>query len=347
LYHHRKLLESEKISATLNVFLDVYFGFRMQQEFAHRRLFDVPHPRRSPLQFLQIRESEVMILPRYRLIYGTLARPQPAVFIFMLVTEHFHSLKLVIDISDKVEHSQEMIAQLTPVQAPVFASWNRSYLLLDRPRMTVSLIENCVLSQKLRIQTETNLIAFFDGDSIVYCPTRSTVATEKRHLCETKVPITHLAANPQFRVFALATMDGAVGAYSLRSGQLVVQSSLNQEITHLIITEMLGFIVAFGDGRISLLSVNGELIKTVDFLPRVLQVYQFHAFNGFDFVAFETEDHQVGFFEAFFPENIVIFCQLNEGTVQIAYAQILTAFLLLLEGGTLKIVGQSININPV
>jgi hypothetical protein len=71
------------------------------------------------------------------------------------------------------------------------------------------------------------------------------------------------------------------------------------------------------------------------------------AFNGFDFVVFETKEHQIGFFEAFFPENVVIFCQVDRPTVQIVYTQILTAFLLLLEGGMLKVVGQTIYMNPV
>jgi hypothetical protein len=213
--------------------------------------------------------------------------------------------------------------------------------------MSVSIVDICVLSRRLRIQTATDHIGFSHQNSLHYCPTRSEVATKDGLLCETRSPVARLAANPQFRVFALAMTDGSVGAYSIHSGQPVLQSMLNQEITHLIITEMLGFIVAFSAGNISVLSVDGELIKTVTFLPAVARVYQFSAFNGFDFIAFETQEHQIGFFEAFFPENVLMFYQVEEATVQIAYAQVLTAFIFLLEGGALKIVGQSITINPV
>jgi hypothetical protein len=50
-------------------------------------------------------------------------------------------------------------------------------------------------------------------------------------------------------------------------------------------------------------------------------------------VLFRSEAHHIGFFEAFFLENVVIFSQVEEKTVQIASAQALTAFLVLLEGG--------------
>jgi hypothetical protein len=148
------------------------------------------------------------------------------------------------------------------------------------------------------------------------------------------------------RVFALATIDGAVAAYALHSGRRVLGANLGHSVAHLIITHTLGFIVAFGDESIALLSVNGELIKAVAFPSKIERVYQFTAFNGFDFVVFETDQRQIGFFEAFFPENIVIFCQVEERTVCVAYAQVITAFVLLLEDGTLKIVGQQIAINP-
>jgi hypothetical protein len=76
------------------------------------------------------------------------------------------------------------------------------------------LLNNCVLIQQFIIQTETNHITFSDVDSIIYCPTQSTVASQNGILCECQSPISIIVANPQFHVFAVATIDGIVAVYS-------------------------------------------------------------------------------------------------------------------------------------
>jgi hypothetical protein len=76
------------------------------------------------------------------------------------------------------------------------------------------------------------------------------------------------------------------------------------------------------------------------------KVYRFSSVSDFDYIAFETYDMRIGFFEAFYPENVVILGDIEEPTVQITYAPILTAFLVLGESGKMRTVVQSIEINP-
>jgi hypothetical protein len=321
----------------------------MQQEVAHRRLFDHPHPRRSRAPFHAASEAEIALFGGSRLCHAWVVRQVPDTLGLTVVGRSLCVAHLAFELGSTVRHSHEIAGQLPRARAPVFASWVSSLLSLDRDAMAVTIFEDSEVTQRFFLQTETDLIAFAETDSVIFCPTTTAVAIVGRSkpLCETQSPIVLLAVSPLVWIFALATLDGAVAAYSLHSGRRVLDSHLGYSVTHLVITRTLGFIVAFGYENISILSVNAELIKSVGFPSRVVKVYEFTAFNGFDFVAFETEQHQIGFFEAFFPDNIVIFCQVAEPTVCIAYAELITAFVLVLEDGTVKIVGQKITINAV
>jgi hypothetical protein len=103
----------------------------MQEKFAHRKLFDRPHPRRSSLPFHTMRDLETVVISGVRLIYGTLARLQPAIFTFGLIATHFQSIRLIIDISDTIRSSQEAISQLPIVKSLTFTFWCRSLFMFD------------------------------------------------------------------------------------------------------------------------------------------------------------------------------------------------------------------------
>jgi hypothetical protein len=95
------------------------------------------------------------------------------------------------------------------------------------------------------------------------------------------------------------------------------------------------------------LTLNGELIKTVPFEKKILEVFTVSSMDDFDFVVVQTENFEVGFFEAFFPENFVVFPTVREEVVSVVYSETALAFLVITRRGSLRVVPQSLKINPV
>jgi hypothetical protein len=345
-YRHRKRLESAAIGSSLNVFFDAYFGFRMQ-DIAHRRLFDSPHPHRPPPKFIVARELEMTIgILKGKIVSANVYRSQRSTFVFLIISDAFQSIRLTVDITTGIRRTEELGPILPTCAWPVFASCEKLFAVLDRQQMCLHLVDD-VTTRRLFLETDNDIIQFFDSDSVLYCPNRSAIASRDGVLIQTRSPVTHLATNVEFKIFAVATRDGYVASYSFPSGHVIIESDIGVDVTHLIVTEKLGLIVAFGGAKVSVLSVDGHFIKSAPFPQTVARAYSFSSFSDFDFIAFETEEHQLGFFEAFYPENSVIFCQLDQPAVQVVYADALTSFLVLLESGLLRVVPTSIDLNRV
>jgi hypothetical protein len=102
-----------------------------------------------------------------------------------------------------------------------------------------------------------------------------------------------IATNFEFRTFAVATCDGAVAAYSYPSVNGIVETDFGVEVNNLIVTEKLGLIIAFEGAKVAVLSPDGQFVKSAPFPQTVVRVYQFTSFSDLDFVAFETEEHQL------------------------------------------------------
>jgi hypothetical protein len=277
-------------------------------------------------------------------LYAHVHLPQRSTFVFLIIGDTFQTIRVTVDITTEIRRTEQSGPALRPCPSPVFAAFAKQFAVLDRPRMSLSVFDEFV-SRRLFLETDNDIFQFIDHENFLYCPTRSVIATHDRVLAQTRSPITHVATNFEFRTFAVSTRDGTVGVYSFPSGNCIIESALGVDVNHLIVTEKLGLVVAFGEGKVSVLSADGQLVKTALFPQNIPRIYQFASFNDFDFIVFETEEHQLGFFEAFYPENIAIFCQLNEGTVQVVYAQTITAFLVLLESGILRVVPQDIKLN--
>jgi hypothetical protein len=259
-------------------------------------------------------------------------------------------VRLVLDAASGLRCTEVLGAQLQTGANPIFAFWKRDLVVFDKASMSAIVYEDGDSTQRFILQCHTSLVQCAGSGSVLFCPTRSSVAIhlksdELQQLCYTRAPIVRLAINPPYRVFAVATADGTVAAYSVRTGDMVLGAQVNGEVAHLIITEKFAFILAIMNDAIALLSVDAELIKTVPVRIRMSKVYQFTSVSDFDYVAFETYDSKIGFFEAFYPENVVMLGDIEEPTVQITYTPILAAFLVLGESGKMKTIVQSIEIN--
>jgi hypothetical protein len=198
---------------------------------------------------------------------------------------------------------------------------------------------------------ETDFVWCLGGGDVLYCPTATTVAVRSadgarnKELCFTLSPIQCLAANPLFRTFVVATLDGTVSAHSLVNGRHVVQNKLSG-IVGLVLTLRICLVVVFREANVSVLNVSGEMMKTVEFSRRIVTAFAVSSAGDIDFVVVQTDGLQLGFFEAFYPETFVELATLHERVVCATYSQPLRAFLVVTESGVLRVMRHSLDINP-
>jgi hypothetical protein len=156
-----------------------------------------------------------------------------------------------------------------------------------------------------------------------------------------------MAVSPYFKMFALATLDGRVTVYSLRSGKKVSSVPFQKEVLELIATPKLGFIVVFMEGEVTLMNVNGDVMKNVVFEKVVKKVFTFASEHDLDFVIVQTMDNELGFFEAFYPENFVLFASVQEEVVWAVHSAAITSFLVVTRTGSLRVIPQALRINQL
>jgi hypothetical protein len=88
------------------------------------------------------------------------------------------------------------------------------------------------------------------------------------------------------------------------------------------------------------------MIKAVEVGVKVMSLWQFALLTDFDYIVFQDDDGKIGFFEAFYPENVVVIGDVGERAAVVTYAEAAGAFLVVLESGKLRMIAQAKDINP-
>lgn len=353
-YKHRKALESEQVSKKLHVFIDRFFGCNMKNDFPHRKLFTKSHEHKVIPQFRCESRKKLHIFKDKTIVYATLTSALPGDIEVNALSSDGQSYLLNFKLDEQITVTGNSVEKDLPTSGSVISSANRYVLLFDKSRFEATLLKRGKLDHVVKIPSETELATCYDFGWVLYCLNRTSIWLRTdaflKALHHFSSPVRFAVPSPAFKICVVATLDGHVFVYSMNNESTVKTATFDEEITHVVITERFGFIVVFTQSTVNLLSVNGDLIKTVPFRFSVAKAFAFASFSDFDYVVVETEERELAVFEAFYPDKVVVLGQVDEDIVGVFYAQMKTAFIVIMKSGTINIIPDTskfINVNCV
>ena len=293
----------------------------------HKQLFQKQHPLRQivthPLlkntsRQLQSQTSKISFITSFMLPHGKYA------LVFVLQSGNITYLEAAIDRDLKIDAlaSYDSIPISTN---SAFASSNKGSVLYTQEEKKVLVLKKGKVEATFPLFSETNILAY-PKHAFLFCPDFCTVSyinelevNPKPHsLRHSSCRIALLKASSRFKIFAYGTIDGYVSVHNLRNGNLVNKIYVGGEPEHLLITRNWGFVVAATLTTISVLSVNGELIRQATIDVPITRMFEFEL-RGVDYITYERSDHRLAFFEAFKPTERMIFFESREPVHVINY----------------------------
>jgi hypothetical protein len=159
------------------------------------------------------------------------------------------------------------------------------------------------------------------GDQLILCPSTSSIAFDYQVVFHSKWRISAITANKVFHIVVFGTIDGNAVAVSLNKWQVVRRMSLGNGVAqHILVTDAFGLILVMTIERIFVFNVNGMPLKSVANRYDIVRWNKFVSSQGFDYVIYSTAGNDVGWFEAYYPDqNHLLFkC---EKIVSLAYVR--------------------------
>jgi hypothetical protein len=182
------------------------------------------------------------------------------------------------------------------------------------------------------------------GDELLFCPDACTVVGIKRKatrvLCRTDCRIANLCADTTFQIVAVSTVDGKIGIYDLGNGEAVRSADVGHPARLLAITPKWGYVVAISGETVSVLTVNGELIKKVMVELAVIAWWTFSSKTAFDFFAVESTGGKMWIMDAFCPENFWQFYDAKEPVSGVIVESDSMTFVIVTRSGHIKIIAH-------
>jgi len=151
--------------------------------------------------------------------------------------------------------------------------------------------------------------------------------------CTTRSRITNLTVDSAFKVVGVSTIDGFIHVFDLLTGNLVQSTFLNGEPRLLMVTPKWGYVLALCDDVISVLNVNGLLLKQERVKASIAQWSPFCSLADFDYAVFETTQGRLGFFDVFHPEKATVFYQIREPVASVLFDCAVGSFMLIAKSG--------------
>lgn len=334
-------LETEVATAEIPSFIDTYFGFKMMEDLPHIHVFTKQHPRRSPLNEILPCRDDLPILESGLVRFCTIIEQSSEHLKLILLTTENETREVCVRLPSYTIVSDSVIESNVMTGCEVCGYGN--YILVydkDLIRAVILRKGKTVYTQDLYLETSK---AFCCGkNEIVFCRDHFTVVvkTEDKYelLCETDSHIGILAVNPDFKMFAVATRNGYVSLYSLNKGAFVNRVCIGKKVNFLVMAKILGFVVVFTDESVLVFTCDGDEVARCELNLKVIRVYPFVGNNGVDFVAFETKEHNLCFFDVFHPGRVSLITDSVSDTISVVYAPSITAFVVLFKNGSLRVI---------
>ena len=157
------------------------------------------------------------------------------------------------------------------------------------------------------------------GDMWIFCRDSCDVWSCKREnfrpvferICQTDYQITALDVNERYHSLVFATVDGKVHFHTI-NGDEINKVEINEVATKLLITDVWGFVVIASDLKLFVYNVNGTFVKSHELQHPIVCWSHFSSHDGFDFIVFSDTSGHIGFFEVFYPSEIVALLELRD-----------------------------------
>jgi hypothetical protein len=220
----------------------------------------------------------------------------------------------------------------------VFAAGSGRIAMFSREECQATLFGDGRVIFSAQLFAESELINCCQ-DRILYCsdPYTISIVSERNKwiLCQCLSRILKFIVSQEFKIVVVATIDGNLHVFDLRTGKLVRTVLLDSEIERLLITPKWGFILAKCETGLTIVNVNGSVVLKLDKFEKIEQWWSFCSGKGFDYVVFVCEG-RIGFFEALVPESISWFFDVKDAVAFIGYDFESESFVVVSTGGEIN-----------
>jgi hypothetical protein len=290
-YKMRKLLERPCVSRLLPAWIGRVWGPGRPKHAKHQQIFPGTFPQKFPVQIPKRRVSTVSLrLPR--LVYGFI---DPATLWLVDLRGDVWTGSLL----------DELLALQRAGSLPQWASScdffhsQFSLLLFDRIRNVLFTFQE---EHEEHLCVNGRLFQAIEDD-FVWCSGPTVISTRKKVVVQSIAPIVAFHVNMTFRKLVYATVEGDLHFVAMMSGRELKNVEYGQVIEGILITPSWGFVVLKTAVQLSVFTIHGELLRTAALESRIMNWAAFTSEEQFDYVVYAMESGEVGFFEAFYPEN--------------------------------------------
>ena len=335
----RKLLEAQIISELLPAWIDKLFGVKKLGGL-HRQLFTSPHPKRRvslapsvAIQHIRIRNIEIdrcVCLENEKGEFN---------FAFRLKSGTIMTLKT--NITNFMDAKPVVNFKTPPMGRYTLSAYEDTVVIAGRDNQALLVMTgDKVVSYPYIAETD---FVFCGLDCVIFCPDSTTIATkgfggQAKVLWRLNSGILVMEASWKFKVFAFAGVDNVVRVGSCRTGKEINHCDIGCEVLKILITENMGYILLLTLDAIVVLNIDGEFVKTQPFRERLRNWFVFSDAAGIDYVVIETENYQIGYFEAFYPETIEFFYETQSEVKIIAFDCWSETFMIVRRNGKMTLV---------
>jgi hypothetical protein len=202
-------------------------------------------------------------------------------------------------------------------------------------------VENARVAWRARAFMENRIFACV-GEHLLYCQDACAVGVlsapgHRRPFCRTASRVVNLGGDASFKIVIVATIDCFLHVYNFFTGAIVRSTQLNGEARMIRVTPNWGYILTMVNNCVTILNVNGLLLKQTVVSAWIDRWFTFSAMDGSDGIAFTTTGQQFGIFPAFRPENATQFYEFQERTRDVVFDRNSASFVVISEGGCINV----------
>ncbi|OHT06905.1 hypothetical protein TRFO_24937 [Tritrichomonas foetus] len=344
IYKNRKKLETIDITP----FIDRVFGVKKENN-SFIQLFKHEHVKRfanSPVN-LDLSEQKVFDMnQKIASILIFLKKNDTIVFWLILEDKKIYFADLT-----KGKLNIKSYSSIDCNDEPLFSNSFHHIFAYSRQKAILYYFYTIKRVQRIPIYTELPLFTMQCEDSILFCRDECSLCTmnidgtnyKKFKFSDSKV--TALYSSKQFNIAVYATIDGFIHVCDLETAIDINKYNIGYQTKQILVTSNLGFIVALSDDRITVFNVNGEFLSTYKFNFLIRKIFNFTLISGVDFISYETNENEVGYFEAFYPDQYRTLKKFNSMIQRISYDHFHKVFIAVETNGRIDLIPHIVQIS--
>ena len=284
IYQHRKLFEKPSIQQMLPTWIEMAFGVSCRPPI----MVDDPEPRQ-----IQLSTNGQTVL------FAEVVDEEDSLFVVVLSDGQILFVEDSGDAPTVVASYKDNLSERS-----VYHVFNQRLHIFNPIRRLLTKFSATVKIEKEPLLLETTFWAQ-NGRNFVCCETRSALRINKNYFF-TESGVYAFCASFEFGIVVLAVHGGSVVIVSMKNHRKVKSIDIEgQHVLEIVVTPALGFVVVLTRDCVWILNVNGTLLRKTERVGGMHMFHPFRASDGLDYVAFVDSNEKIGYFEPFYPENVI------------------------------------------